>query len=160
MFAEARWTVLPPVAQISVIERFELHLHPVKVQIERKIGREIQEYISPKDKKPKTPVAPSKIPPSSAGEVSTRKSLDHGNPPVPPRLMLSRNTSILDGKDSSGRLRPLHRSASASSLRTGSIGPATPTGTSHASTPNHATETDEMRVRAKKRTFLFVGLES
>ncbi|KAG8929196.1 hypothetical protein FRC02_005895 [Tulasnella sp. 418] len=53
LFATAEWIVLPPVGQISIVEKLEIKMHPVKVQIERKVGREIQEYISPKAKRVK-----------------------------------------------------------------------------------------------------------
>ncbi|PWN35857.1 uncharacterized protein FA14DRAFT_160841 [Meira miltonrushii] len=39
------WSVLPPVGGIAIVDHFELHLHPLRIQIERKIGRQIEEYI-------------------------------------------------------------------------------------------------------------------
>lgn len=45
MLLVGAWSVLPPVGGIAIVDRFELHLHPLRIQIERKIGRQIEEYI-------------------------------------------------------------------------------------------------------------------
>ncbi|KDN42722.1 hypothetical protein K437DRAFT_237559 [Tilletiaria anomala UBC 951] len=41
----AAWSVLAPVGGISIIDRFELNVHPLRVQIEIAVGREIMNYI-------------------------------------------------------------------------------------------------------------------
>ncbi|KAG9015450.1 hypothetical protein FRB94_000054 [Tulasnella sp. JGI-2019a] len=173
LFAEATWTVLPSVAQIAVVQSFELRLHPIKVQIERRIGREIQEYISPKDKRASktTNVAPAS--PTTTMDPHRRVSLDQPTTLATPtpRLVLTRAASYTNLRNVSGSASPtapthvqqpkgftLHKSASTTSLRT----PHTPTSLApeHAFPARKATaETAEMRVRAKKRTFLFIQLE-
>ncbi|PWZ01312.1 hypothetical protein BCV70DRAFT_158220, partial [Testicularia cyperi] len=44
-FLDAMWSVLPPVGGISIIDQFEFHLHPVRIQIELLLGRKIMDYI-------------------------------------------------------------------------------------------------------------------
>uniref|UniRef100_V5EIZ2 Golgi-body localization protein domain-containing protein n=2 Tax=Kalmanozyma brasiliensis (strain GHG001) TaxID=1365824 RepID=V5EIZ2_KALBG len=44
-FLDAMWSVLPPVGGISIVDTFEFNLHPVKIQIELKVGRKITDYI-------------------------------------------------------------------------------------------------------------------
>ncbi|CAO1617992.1 unnamed protein product [Parajaminaea phylloscopi] len=41
----AIWSELAPVGGISIVDQFELELHPVKVQLEMKVGRMIMDYI-------------------------------------------------------------------------------------------------------------------
>ncbi|KAE8231965.1 hypothetical protein CF326_g3008 [Tilletia indica] len=44
-FLYATWRVLAPVGGIAIIEDFELNLHPVRLSIELKVGREIMDYV-------------------------------------------------------------------------------------------------------------------
>ncbi|EPQ31935.1 uncharacterized protein PFL1_00134 [Pseudozyma flocculosa PF-1] len=44
-FLDAMWSVLPPVGGISIIDYFELKQHPVRIQVEMRVGRQIQDYI-------------------------------------------------------------------------------------------------------------------
>lgn len=46
----ADWTVLAPVGGISIYEAFELNLHPLKLQIDAKVGQLIMEYVWPSRK--------------------------------------------------------------------------------------------------------------
>lgn len=46
----ADWTILPPVGGISIYEAFELNLHPVKLQIDAKVGQLLMEYVWPSRK--------------------------------------------------------------------------------------------------------------
>ncbi|CAD6932138.1 unnamed protein product [Tilletia controversa] len=45
LFLEAKWKVLAPVGGIAIIETLDLNLHPVRLSIELKVGREIMDYI-------------------------------------------------------------------------------------------------------------------
>ncbi|KZT74332.1 hypothetical protein DAEQUDRAFT_761200 [Daedalea quercina L-15889] len=47
LFLLADWTVLPPVGGITIYERFEVTLHPMRLQIDTRIGRRIMEYVWP-----------------------------------------------------------------------------------------------------------------
>jgi len=42
---QADWSALPAVGGISIIETFDLRLHPLRLQIERSIGRRVMKYI-------------------------------------------------------------------------------------------------------------------
>ena len=43
----ANWTVLAPVGGITIYEAFELSLHPLRLQVDSKVGRRIMEYVWP-----------------------------------------------------------------------------------------------------------------
>lgn len=47
LFLLAHWSILPPVGGISIYETFEVSLHPLKLQIDAKVGRRIMEYLWP-----------------------------------------------------------------------------------------------------------------
>lgn len=40
-----QWSVLAPVGGITIIERFALDLHPIRLQLEKKLGRQVMAYI-------------------------------------------------------------------------------------------------------------------
>lgn len=44
-FLNAMWSVMAPVGGIAIIDQFEFSLHPVKIQLEIKVGRQIMDYI-------------------------------------------------------------------------------------------------------------------
>jgi hypothetical protein len=45
MFMTVLWNALSPVGGISIIDHLELHLHPVRLQIEQAVGRKIMDYV-------------------------------------------------------------------------------------------------------------------
>ncbi|GAA5985789.1 hypothetical protein JCM10908_007112 [Rhodotorula pacifica] len=45
VFGAAVWNSLNPVGGIAIIERFELHLHPIRLQLEHRVGRKILDYV-------------------------------------------------------------------------------------------------------------------
>ena len=45
LFLAAGWKVLPSVGGISIIEKLELHVHPIFLQLERRVGQGIVDYI-------------------------------------------------------------------------------------------------------------------
>lgn len=45
VFAAVSWNALAPVGGISIVEQFELHLHPIRLQLEHGIGRKIMDYV-------------------------------------------------------------------------------------------------------------------
>ncbi|KXN86435.1 UPF0648 protein C3H5.09c [Leucoagaricus sp. SymC.cos] len=47
LFLVAHWSILPPVGGISIYETFEISLHPLKLQVDAKVGRRIMEYLLP-----------------------------------------------------------------------------------------------------------------
>ena len=44
-FLLAHWLLLPPSGGIAIMDRCELHLHPVRVQLELRVGRLLTEYL-------------------------------------------------------------------------------------------------------------------
>ena len=44
-FLLAHWLCLPPRGGIPIMDRCELHLHPVRVQLELRVGRQLTEYL-------------------------------------------------------------------------------------------------------------------
>ncbi|KAF9464454.1 golgi-body localization protein domain-containing protein [Collybia nuda] len=47
LFLSANWTILAPVGGITIYEYFELSLHPLRLQIDARVGRRIMEYLWP-----------------------------------------------------------------------------------------------------------------
>lgn len=47
LFILASWTILPPVGGITIYESFELSLHPMRLQIDARLGSRIMEYLWP-----------------------------------------------------------------------------------------------------------------
>lgn len=55
MFAAALWNGLPAVGGIAIVERLELHLHPIKLNLEHAVGKMIMDYVfQDKDKRADT----------------------------------------------------------------------------------------------------------
>ncbi|KAK7470536.1 Protein SABRE [Stygiomarasmius scandens] len=51
LFLLANWAVLPPVGGITIYENFEVTLHPLRLQVDARVGRRILEYLWPSRKK-------------------------------------------------------------------------------------------------------------
>uniref|UniRef100_A0A8H7Y1A7 Uncharacterized protein n=1 Tax=Psilocybe cubensis TaxID=181762 RepID=A0A8H7Y1A7_PSICU len=47
LFMSASWIILAPVGGITIYETFELSFHPLRLQLDAKVGRRIMEYIWP-----------------------------------------------------------------------------------------------------------------
>lgn len=45
LFMAVVWSMLTPVGGINIVERFEVHLHPVRLQIEQWFGKKILDYV-------------------------------------------------------------------------------------------------------------------
>ncbi|GAA5897882.1 hypothetical protein JCM6882_005104 [Rhodosporidiobolus microsporus] len=149
VFAAALWNSLAPVGGISIVERFELHLHPVRLQLEHRIGRQIVEYLftereqksdEEEGNKPSSPL----VPPASNSQASRSVdslALPRGGPSQSTGALTSSSASIHSVEH---RLR---KTVSAEVLA-----------------PEAAEEgldADEMRRRAAAyRTFIFVEISS
>lgn len=57
-FLDVTWAVLAPVGGISVIQQFEINLHPLRVQLEIAVGREMMAYIFGKRDSPSQSLPP------------------------------------------------------------------------------------------------------
>ncbi|CAL1700808.1 unnamed protein product [Somion occarium] len=116
LFLLADWTVLPPVGGITIYEAFELTLHPIRLQIDTRVGRRIMEYVWPARRTRKqvttneasqeTPASDSPTSPRplisprrnsvDAVPVSPRKSLDSNRLAPPPMRRLNTSRSFTD----------------------------------------------------------------
>ncbi|KAF7352699.1 hypothetical protein MVEN_01235800 [Mycena venus] len=47
LFVLANWSILAPVGGITIYESFELNFHPMRLQVDAKVGRRIMEYVWP-----------------------------------------------------------------------------------------------------------------
>ena len=81
----ANWTILPPVGGITIYEVFELSLHPLRLQIDAKVGQRIMEYIWP-DREER----------EKAAINSTAPTADQGQPIVPEITIKSPGRSSVD----------------------------------------------------------------
>ncbi|QRV87312.1 Apt1 domain protein [Ceratobasidium sp. AG-Ba] len=76
LFAQAEWSILAPVGGIPIVNSFILDLHPIRLQIERKIGRKIMSYIFPQNASPDTGIKSSNggTPRQSGGNAPGHKT--------------------------------------------------------------------------------------
>lgn len=77
LFCIANWTVLPPVGGITIYEGFELMLHPLRLQIDTRVGRRIMEYVWPTRRKPRRAISTPetegfRLPPSPSSPSAPR----------------------------------------------------------------------------------------
>jgi hypothetical protein len=79
LFLDAAWNVLPPVAGITIYEKFELNFHPMRLQVDAKIGQRMMEYVWPgrKLRKQNTLAKDSTLTASSQPMTPLRTSFDH-----------------------------------------------------------------------------------
>jgi len=132
LFLLANWTILAPVGGITIYETFELSLHPLRLQIDAKVGRRIMEYVWPdrekgqaptddspekeripspleiRVKSPTSPAARSSID-SPRGLHAPKRSMDpNGQTPLPTlrRLGSSRSFTDLRSAMDNGPLSP------------------------------------------------------
>jgi len=142
VFAILSWIVLAPVGGISIYEKFEVDLHPLRLQLDTKVGQRIMEYIWPARKhrrhqktlqaesptnltklQPPAPGSGSQDPsPTSAGRP--RQSMDQTRlTPVPVRK-LGTSRSFTDLRSAvGGPMSALHLNRSTEALSS----PTTPT---------------------------------
>jgi len=112
----ANWTVLAPVGGITIYEAFELSLHPLRLQVDAKVGRRIMEYVWPdrkdrqvalddstaKEKSLKPPLEIEiKSPTSSRSSIDSPRALhrpvnSNGKDLTPPLRKLGSSRSFTD----------------------------------------------------------------
>lgn len=100
LFILADWTVLAPVGGITIYETFELSLHPMRLQVDAKIGSRIMEYVWPARKQraleheeqPNTPdISQSARVDPPPTPIASRQSLDSSRALDRPRGSLENN---------------------------------------------------------------------
>lgn len=178
----ANWTVLAPVGGISIYEDFELNLHPIRLQVDAKLGSRIMEYVWPARKNRALPSAatstssnPPSRPPSrtdvsrSASRTSIdyernrRDSGDNLNAPSPVRLRSSRSytelsTARTDANVLKSRTKTLDAySAHAFQTEPGDKGKRKDENSSKA-VARKAGDAAEMKTRSSQKTFIHVKI--
>ena len=100
MFILADWTVLAPVGGITIYETFELSFHPMRLQLDAKIGSRIMEYVWParrhraleREERPNTPdISQSARPDPPPIPITFRQSLDSSRAMDRPHGSLEKN---------------------------------------------------------------------
>ncbi|KAF5344064.1 hypothetical protein D9758_008855 [Tetrapyrgos nigripes] len=190
LFLLANWSILPPVGGITIYEAFELTLHPLRLQVDARVGRRILEYVWPSRKnrraelqrkktdqlneEPSRPVLQPRVSLDTAIPTSpkmTREFSDSSSsglsPPSLRRLGASRSFTDLRSsaaETSQALSRPkLHRTRSSELLRSNSEGPESRRPKSrHDSTQKVKKFGDaaEMRTRSSQKTFVLVRISS
>lgn len=151
LFLLAHWSVLPPVGGITIYQEFDLSFHPMRLQIDIRVGRKIMEYLWParrnrqqsldetesfmipehihntnSNKSEDVPAFTYTDSPRHASFDVARKSLDTNRLAPPPlrRLGTSRSFSDLrNSRQDSLQVPRIHRTNSTSSLRVKSPDP-------------------------------------
>ncbi|EMD40776.1 hypothetical protein CERSUDRAFT_111360 [Gelatoporia subvermispora B] len=184
LFLVADWVVLPPVGGITIYERFELTLHPMRLQLDTRVGHKILEYVWPSRKnrqpresdnsghalldsnvmmdEPQTLAEPAR---RSFSDAPTRKSEDSHRltTPSPRRLGSSRSFNDLRNmRNDSLQVPKLHKTRSTESLAS----PSSPSRSMTDSYKMRATasreydDATEMKARSSQKTFVMVKVSS
>jgi hypothetical protein len=187
LFALASWTVLSPVGGIAIYQNFELSLHPMRVQIDAKVGSRIMEYVWPARKhrkqlegetlKPSAPTSPTML--VSSPHLPSRSSLDSPrplqgmrdtrlSPPTLRKLGSSRSfTDLRSAASEPSGIPTLQRTRSSQALRP--VSPSSRPASGHAA--NSRTEGSlitpllrkfgdaaEMKSRSSQKSFVLVRI--
>ena len=180
VFAILSWIILAPVGGISIYEKFEVDLHPLRLQLDTKVGQRIMEYIWPARKNRHkreieqidslTSVA--KIQPSATTDRSPRdpspgrgrKSMDHTllAPIQTRRLGNSRSvTDLRSAADSPMSAFHMNRSTDAlTSPHTPTSGQQLRRGTALVTGVGGLKDAAIMKTRSAQKTFVAVDIAS
>lgn len=175
VFAAILWNALAPVGGISIVEQFELHLHPIRLQLEHSIGLKIMDYIFSQrrnkavaieddpDKSAKSSRSSSLLaPPLSPSMNRSSESLSLSSRPASVRSGISSSfgAGTESGRGDSSALASFISSSTsligsgASRIRRANSSDILPT--QH---QEGALDADEMRLRASlNRTFILVDI--
>ncbi|KAG6911191.1 hypothetical protein DXG01_003058 [Tephrocybe rancida] len=168
LFLIASWTVLAPVGGIIIYESFEMSLHPIRLQLDARVGRRIMEYLWP-DRKNR-PVDDEEIPSTidqrmsldSSRALHTSKQLpqESGNGRlVPPLRKLGTSRSFTDLRGSAKdtlSVSALNKMHSSDSLRKMAL-----LGDSEGKNKGKSSKKDdaaEMKTRTSQRSFVLVRI--
>lgn len=168
VFAAVLWNSLAPVGGISIVEQFEFHLHPVRLQLEHRIGRKILDYIFSQRKSDRAPEdSPPEIPAKQPARAWASSSLAPLGSSVMNKSSESLALSTRQGQNGSNRPRSILEApgrnglaSGASSLTTESTSRLRKVASTEVLRPQGQEEgldADEMRRRASlNRTFILV----
>lgn len=166
LFCLANWTILAPVGGITIYETFELSFHPLRLQIDAKIGKKIMEYVWPDRKDRETDNTPSvEVKSPVRASVDSPRGLHGPKPPeptlaAPRRLAASRSFTDLRATTESFLAAPsfLTRNRSSESLN-----PEREKKTADNPSQDLTTEFAEatvMKNRSSQKSFVFVRISS
>lgn len=155
VFASALWNTHAPVGGIAIIERFELHLHPIKLQLEHRVGRKILDYLFA-ERQQKTGDGGDDTPSSRNGSRLSLPALNSSASRSAESLALPRPSQ----SSSNANLPLTSSSASIRSVET-RVRKAISTEALINEDREEGLDADEMRRRAAtNRTFIFVEVSS
>lgn len=107
LFAVLQWDALAPVGGISIVEQFQIHLHPVRLQLEHRVGRQILNYIFSQRRKA------TDLPPREEAIKPSRPSLAPSSTNSSYSRYSQSNDSLPLSKNSSRTHLPENRSSAA-----------------------------------------------
>ncbi|CEQ42515.1 SPOSA6832_04335, partial [Sporobolomyces salmonicolor] len=174
VFAAALWNALAPVGGISIVERFELHLHPVRLQLEHRVGRQILDYLFAEREKPNEDDVPrnghpsrqdsSKKPTTRAhSSVGVQMQASQSVDSLIPGMRESQSSSLNVGADHYRSANPRDGASSSASVRSADhrLRRAVSTEVLSPAPQEEGLDADEMRRRAAlNRAFLFVEMST
>lgn len=149
LFAHANWVVLAPVGGITIFEHFRLDLHPLRLQVDAKVGVRIMEYLWPsrKARRQNSEVATKKAAAGNSRSASRqRSSMDSPTMLGTPAFSEQSSTKTLQV---SPTLRRLGTSRSFTDLRMTSQ-----------TTTNTTTTTSTRRLNRTRSTDLLIGADT
>jgi hypothetical protein len=168
----ATWTVLAPVGGITIYESFELTLHPLRLQIDARVGRRIMEYLWPnrRDREETniqnpeisimSPTSPGRTSLDSPRTLQTMKFPENGSL-APPLRRLGPSRSFTDLRLSAkNTLQPppsLNRLRSSESLRQDSDASEFGEGRMKGGSKKDG-DAAEMKTRASQKSFVMVKI--
>ncbi|KAJ7276501.1 golgi-body localization protein domain-containing protein [Mycena haematopus] len=187
LFVLANWSILAPVGGITIYESFELNFHPMRLQVDAKVGRRIMEYVWPARRNRKQLIEDESFATAdnTPDIVLVRSSLDSPrsqtrnasiSPPSlsPARLSASRSfTDLRSAVTLAPPSRPgLHRTASSGALRHGTTTVAPPMDPSRKKNRSDSSnkvaqltrrktgDAAEMKTRSSQKSFVMVRVSS
>ncbi|GLB33910.1 putative RNA pol II promoter Fmp27 protein [Lyophyllum shimeji] len=175
LFLLASWTVLAPVGGITIYESFELSLHPMRLQIDARVGRRIMEYLWParkhrnsiEDAKKKAD-EPQRLAVDYRTSLDSPRALRGPNPShesgkgelVPPLRKLGNSRSFTDlrgiAKDSL-MVPTFHKLHSTETLR---LDDAEGTSKRKGKATMKENDAAEMKIRTSQKSFVLVKISS
>ncbi|KAL0572042.1 Protein SABRE [Marasmius crinis-equi] len=190
LFLTSSWIVLPPVGGITIYETFELNFHPLRLQIDARVGTRIMEYLWPARKNRTQAIEDDdENPEQDFAVLPARSSLDSPRPHnmsrqnsgtttptglAPPLRRLGASRSFTDLRssltESSRPLSPaLHKTRSSEGLRERAntkapdlleVGRSKSRAGSLHESSSKTGDAAEMRTRSSQKTFILVRISS
>jgi len=181
IFVLSNWSVLPPVGGITIYESFELSLHPLRLQIDAKVGRRIMEYVYPSRKNRRKSI--EEVPQADTAMDNAMRTSSFGyldspdvaNPALPLNHELSGLTPPLRKLGASRSFTDL-RSTAAQDTRQVTLRPTLQRARSQTAVDRFEREAKrqktqnsvhrnngdaaEMKTRSSRKTFVFVKISS